>query len=102
MSGQIVHTEILVDDTEAARAFWGQLFGWQFEAFPPGSEYHMARISDTSGIAISGMESGRSGTRSYFAVTDIDAEIAPFRKAVRTTRRCRRPSGSVVSHISRS
>ena len=81
MSGQIVHTEILVDDTEAARAFWGQLFGWQFEAFPPGSEYHMARISDTSGIAISGMESGRSGTRSYFDVTDIDAEIARVKGA---------------------
>jgi len=76
MPGQIVHTEILVDDTEEARAFWGSLFGWEFEPYPPGSEYHMARTSETSGIAISGMESGRSGTRSYFDVTDIDSEIA--------------------------
>ena len=80
MPGQIVHTEILVDDTEEARAFWGPLFGWQFEAFPPGSEYHMARISETSGIAISGMESGRRGTRSYFDVTNIDAGIAQVKE----------------------
>jgi len=82
MPGQIVHTEILVDDTEAARAFWGPLFGWEFEAYPPGSEYHMSRISETSGIAISGMESGRSGTRSYFDVDDIDAGIAWVQAAV--------------------
>ena len=80
MPGQIVHTEILVDDTEAARAFWGPLFGWEFEAYPPGSEYHMSRISETSGIAISGMESGRSGMRSYFDVDDIDAGVARVRE----------------------
>ena len=34
MPGQIVHIEIPADDTEQARAFWGSLFGWQFEAYP--------------------------------------------------------------------
>ena len=76
MPGQIVHTEIMVDDTEAAHAYWGPMFGWEFEAYPPGSEYHMSRISETSGIAISGMEWGRSGMRSYFDVDDIDAGVA--------------------------
>ena len=63
MSGQIVHTEILVDDTEAARAFWGQLFGWQFEAFPPGGVPHGAdqRYERDRDL---GDESVRSGTRS--------------------------------------
>ena len=41
MPGQLVHIEIPADDTEQAREFWGSLFGWQFEAFPGGSEYHM-------------------------------------------------------------
>ena len=40
MPGQIVHIEIPADDTAKSREFWGSLFGWQFESFPAGSEYH--------------------------------------------------------------
>ena len=47
MSGQIVHTEIPADDTGKGKAFWSSLFGWEFDAFPGPSEYHMARLSDT-------------------------------------------------------
>lgn len=77
MAGRIVHFEIPADDTEAARAFWGGLFGWRFEAYPgaPG-EYSNARIDETSGAAITGMEPGRRGARAYFDVDDIDAGIA--------------------------
>jgi predicted enzyme related to lactoylglutathione lyase len=49
MPGQIVHFAIPADDTANAREFWGSLFGWQFEAFPGPSEYHMTRISDQTG-----------------------------------------------------
>jgi uncharacterized protein len=73
MPGQIVHIEFPADDTEKAREFWGSLFGWQFEAYPGPSEYHMTRISETQGAAISNMESGKKGTRSYFDVDDINA-----------------------------
>jgi predicted enzyme related to lactoylglutathione lyase len=73
MAGQIVHIEIPADDTEKSREFWGSLFGWQFESFPGSpSEYHMTRISDQQGGAISNMEPGKRGTRSYFAVDDIN------------------------------
>jgi len=34
MAGQIVHFEIPADDTGAAQAFWGSLFGWQFASSP--------------------------------------------------------------------
>ena len=77
MSGQIVHIEIPADDTEKAREFWGSLFGWQFEAYPGSpSEYHMTRITEQSGAAITNMEPGKQGTRSYFDVDDINEGAA--------------------------
>ena len=76
MSGQIVHTEIPADDTAQGKAFWGSLFGWEFDEYPGPSEYHMARLSDTSGVAITNMEPGKNGMRSYFDVDDIDDGIA--------------------------
>src|SRR6202165_492000 len=76
MPGHIVHFEIPADDTEKGREFWGSLFGWQFEAFPGGAEYHMTRISDQTGGAITGMEPGKRGTRAYFDVDDIKAGAA--------------------------
>jgi predicted enzyme related to lactoylglutathione lyase len=76
MPGQIVHIEIPADDTAASRAFWGGLFGWQFEAFPGPSEYHMTRIGDEQGAAITNMEPGKRGTRAYFDVEDIESAAA--------------------------
>ena len=80
MSGQIVHIEIPADDTGKSREFWGGLFGWQFEAFPGPSEYHMTRISESSGAAITNMEPEKRGTRAYFDVDDIDAGIAQVKQ----------------------
>ena len=73
MAGEIVHTEIPADDTEKERSFWGSLFGWQFESYPGPSEYHMARITDRTGVAITNMEPGKRGPRVYFDVDDINA-----------------------------
>jgi uncharacterized protein len=77
VAGEMVHIEIPADDTEQARAFWGGLFGWQFQNFEGGpGEYHMARLSDTSGGAITNMEAGKKGTRTYFSVDEIKAGAA--------------------------
>ena len=76
MPGQIVHIEIPADDTSRSREFWGSLFGWQFQEYPGPSEYHMTRIDDTTGGAISNMEPGKRGTRAYFSVDDINAGAA--------------------------
>ena len=76
MAGQIVHIEIPADDTEQGRAFWGSLFGWQFESYSGPSEYHMTRIADQQGAAITNMEPGKKGTRPYFDVDDINAGAA--------------------------
>ncbi len=77
MPGEMVHIEIPADDTEQARHFWGSLFGWEFNAFPtPNGEYHMARVSESSGGAVTNMEPGKRGTRTYFNVDDISAGVA--------------------------
>jgi predicted enzyme related to lactoylglutathione lyase len=76
MPTQIVHIEIPADDTAQSREFWGALFGWEFEAYPGPSEYHMTRISDQTGGAITNMEPGKQGTRLYFDVDDINAGAA--------------------------
>jgi predicted enzyme related to lactoylglutathione lyase len=76
MPGQMVHIEIPADDTAKACEFWGSLFGWEFEAYPGPNEYHMARISDQSGGAITNMEPGKRGTRTYFDVDDINGGVA--------------------------
>ena len=76
MPGKIVHLEIPADDTGKSREFWGSLFGWQFENYPGPSEYHMTRIDETSGAAITNMEPGKRGTRPYFEVDDVNAGAA--------------------------
>jgi predicted enzyme related to lactoylglutathione lyase len=76
MAGEIVHLEIAADDTEKAREFYGSLLGWQFQAYPGPSEYHMAQASERQGVAITNMEPGKRGTRSYFLVDDINASAA--------------------------
>ena len=77
MAGEIVHVEIPADDTGQGRSFWGGLFGWQFEEFPGGQgEYHMMRISEQQGGAVTNMEPGKKGMRAYFSVDDINAGAA--------------------------
>ena len=76
MPGQIVHMEIPADDTGKSLEFWGSLFGWQFQSFPGPSEYHMARLTEESGVAVTNMEPGKRGTRVYFDVDDINTGAA--------------------------
>ena len=80
MAGEIVHIEIPADDTAKAQEFWGGLFGWQFQAYPGPFEYHMTRISDQAGAAITNMEEGKQGIRTYFDVDDINAGVARVRE----------------------
>jgi uncharacterized protein len=80
MAGSIVHVEIPADDTARGREFWSSLFGWEFQSYPGPSEYHMTRIGEQSGAAISNMEPGKRGMRSYFDVDDINAGAARVRE----------------------
>ena len=76
MPTRIVHFEIPADDTGKGIEFWGSLFGWEFESFPGPFEYHMARISEQTGGAITNMEPGKKGARAYFDVDEIKVGAA--------------------------
>ena len=80
MPGQIVQFEIPADDTGKGREFWNSLFGWEFQSFPGPFEYHMARIGEQTAAAVTNMEPGKRGTRSYFDVDDINAGVARVRE----------------------
>jgi predicted enzyme related to lactoylglutathione lyase len=68
----MVHLEIPAGDPAKARAFWGSLFGWQFEGYPGSpTEYHTTRFSETTGGAIYAADGDKRGTRIFFDVDDI-------------------------------
>jgi hypothetical protein len=81
MAGKMVHIEVPVADSGKGTAFWGGLLGLEFGEYGEGSDYHMAQIDETSGIAVSGMEGDQgSGPRTYFDVDDINAGAARVRE----------------------
>jgi uncharacterized protein len=80
MPGEIVHIEIPADDTGKGREFYGGLFGWEFQSMPGPFEYHMVQLADQQGAALTNMEPGKRGTRSYFLVDDINAGAARVRE----------------------
>lgn len=81
MAGQMVHLEIPAGDTAKARAFWGGLFGWQFQAYEGSpSEYHMTQLSESTGGAIYAADGDKRGARVYFDVDDINAGAARVRE----------------------
>lgn len=70
-AAKIVWFEIPAAQTERARHFYKQLFGWEYETFE-GQDYHM---SYQAGGAISAYEQPGNPIV-YFGVEDIDAAIA--------------------------
>jgi predicted enzyme related to lactoylglutathione lyase len=79
MAGEMVHYEIHVKDGDAAQAFWGGLFGWEFGPPMEGMDYRMARIDDSSGAAIAGGDE-KSHPHVYLTTDDIDASLAKVRE----------------------
>jgi uncharacterized protein len=78
MAGQPVHLEIPAQDTSRALDFYKNMFGWEFQGMEGGMEYHMARLSETSGGAIFPGDAG--AIRVYFDVDDINAGAARLRE----------------------
>jgi predicted enzyme related to lactoylglutathione lyase len=73
--------DVEVDDLEAAKTFYGGLFGWTFDqATPPGTPvtYVIAQLDGQDVAGLTGPaepsgDSGRSTWRTYVAVDDIEA-----------------------------
>jgi len=68
MSGQPSHVELGVPDTDRAQRFYGELFGWEFNATPNGAS------ASTAGLP-AGIHRDERGPEVivFFAVDDIDA-----------------------------
>jgi len=80
--------DVTVDDVEAAKDFYGRLFGWTFtQATPPGIpvRYVIAQLDgqDVAGIGGPAEPTGSPGGvwSTYVAVDDIDAAIASVEAA---------------------
>ena len=74
-TGKIVWFELPAEDTSRARRFYGELFGWQFQAFEGPDDYC---TTDEGGGAIHAAN-GRNGALVYFGTEDLDASAARVR-----------------------
>jgi hypothetical protein len=77
MAGEIAFIELGVQDAERGRAFYEELFGWNFEPGPSGQGFAF----QTPGVP-GGMHGGDPEAAPYvfFAVDDIEAAVARVRE----------------------
>ena len=81
--GKVVWNDLVTQDLEVARRFYGELFGWTFEqtTAPTGQPYLLAR---SGRIFVAGMVAVNSPSKNvvlsrwlpYVSVSDVDASIA--------------------------
>ena len=78
--GRFVWHDLLTRDVAAAKQFYGQLFGWQFENTKRGDRsYVIARLGTTpvAGIVdVSGITDAGTQWLSFMAVADVDKTVA--------------------------
>jgi predicted enzyme related to lactoylglutathione lyase len=74
--GDITHIDIPVDDVDAAKGFYGSLFGWQIAAPPGFDDYPMWRApNQISGGGLAQRSDDFTQPRSYVEVDSIDAAL---------------------------
>ncbi len=87
--GTISWTDLETTDQEGAKAFYGALFGWEYEDQPVGEHatYSMAKLNGRSAAAMSGQraEDAAAGIpphwNVYVTVADVDASAAKAAEA---------------------
>lgn len=113
MEHPAVHFEIIGADPQALRAYYGQLFGWEFDRSgpvpdsisEPGSYGFMEHDSTSDGVGIPGGVGGGAGhtahTIFYIGVPEVGAalERAVSLGGRRTLGPEHSPSGLVVAHF---
>jgi uncharacterized protein len=80
--GKVVWNDLITNDLDAARNFYGALFGWTFEhSSGKGGRYVLARAGK---VYVAGIVEVRAGTRAakvsrwlpYVSVPDVDGSVA--------------------------
>ncbi|MBX3471211.1 MAG: VOC family protein [Planctomycetes bacterium] len=75
--GSIVHIEFTTPDLAKAKAFYGELFGWEFQPFQPTEWYFQTPKGwGPCGCVIQGPAAGDARTMLYVNVDDIPATLA--------------------------
>lgn len=109
MGQPVVHFEIIGSDPESLRAYYGELFGWEFDCSSPVS----AAVSEPSSYGFvqgegTGIPGGVGGGAGYDAQTIFYVGVADVEAALRTAERLggtrrlgpeRSPSGLVIGHF---
>jgi predicted enzyme related to lactoylglutathione lyase len=78
MAGKLVHFEVAAKDTSRALDFYKNMFGWEFQGFEGGPEYHMTQLADQMGGAVYPGDPG--AVRVYFDVDDINSGAARLKE----------------------
>ena len=84
MQGAFVHLELHTDDTAAAKAFYAELFGWNYTDVPMGdSTYTMIATSKEpgGGMQYKGMPDAPTMWLPYITVEDVHETVAKARSA---------------------
>ena len=73
MSNAFVHLELNTPDLAKAKAFYGELFGWQFQDMNmgPSGIYSTFKPSEGPGGGMMSMPEGKSGWLTYVGVSNI-------------------------------
>lgn len=77
-SGRFVWHELITNDVEAAKGFYGELFGWRSRAMDmgPGGAYTLLSAGDRDIAGIATLKSGSPRWLAYVSHPDVDAAIA--------------------------
>lgn len=104
MSDRVVHFEIPYEDGDRARAFYGEAFGWDLQAWSEG-EYTLVTTGPTgeSGASEPGFINGGMMKREapfgspviVIAVDDIDASMATVERLGGSTVMAKQPVGDM-------
>ena len=83
LTGKVVWNDLVTDDFEAAKRFYGGLFDWTFTGARTidGDDYVVARSGDVFVAGILGIDARPDGKEisrwlPYFSVTDVDDAVA--------------------------
>lgn len=83
LQGKVIWNDLITEDIDASRRFYGEMFGWTFEAAsgPGRQDYVLAKSGDiyvAGFVAIDRPADGRRLSRwlPYLSVTDVDESVA--------------------------
>lgn len=80
--GAVSWSQLSTPDVEAAKAYYGRVFGWTMSAMDmPGGSYTVIKVGDSSIGGITPSTDGKANWLDYVTVADIEATVAAAQAA---------------------